>query len=349
MARCSLLHFLAASFIALTGGDNLAARVLITRRVELWQVAVCAVISAYLALGVATHSLRLYHWAILAAAPMAFVASNRGRRFFIDWLPLFAFWMVYDRLRLLQPLLYERVSVKGAYIVECGLFGWLGGGEVPAHAWHAWLIAHSATTYGAVIAWSAQLVYLSYLFILPVHLSVWWWRSERCAGDRRSFVRHLSAFTVLHVVALCLYISLPVAPPWWVSLHGMAQPTADLVARTNMADAIDGVIVQRMIKNAAQWFGAIPSLHAAYPMLLFALSIGRRSRIAVAMLGVYSAAMCITTVILNQHYIIDLLAAAMAVVAAWMLAGRVCGLLFQSSDGSDGAGYGISNPLEETC
>src|SRR6185295_17128871 len=95
-----------------SSGDNLAASLSITRRIEPWQLTVCAVITAYLALGVATHSLRPYHWAILAAAPMAFVASNRGRRFFLDWLPLFAFWMVYDRLRLLQPFLYERVSVK---------------------------------------------------------------------------------------------------------------------------------------------------------------------------------------------------------------------------------------------
>src|SRR6185436_15967296 len=136
----------------------------------------CAVIIAYLALGVATQSLRPYHWAILAAAPMAFVATNRGGRFFVDWLPLFTFWMVYDRLRLLQPLLYERVSVKGAYLLECGLFGWLSAGEAPAHAAHTWLAAHSATFYGPVITWSAQHVYFSYLLVLPVHLGIWWWR-----------------------------------------------------------------------------------------------------------------------------------------------------------------------------
>ena len=315
--------------------DNLSARVLIKKRVEVWQVTVCAVISVYLVLGVATHSLRPYHWAILGAAPLAFVASNRGRQFFLDWLPLFAFWMVYDRLRLLQPFLYERVSVKLPYLVECGLFGWLSGGQAPAHASHAWLAAHSATSYGAAIGWAAQMVYFSYLFILPAHLAVWWWRSGRLAVDRLSFVRHLSAFTVLHAAALLLYLVLPVAPPWWVSLHGMAQPTADLVASTNMADAMDGVIVQRMIKNAAQWFGAVPSLHAAYPMLLFALSIGRRSRIAVVALAFYSVAMCITTVILNQHYIIDLVAAAMVVSVACMLAKPAGRYLFQSSGEPD--------------
>ena len=305
----------------------------------------CAVISAYLVLGVATHSIRTYHWAILAAAPMAFIASNRGRRFFLDWLPLFAFWMVYDRLRLLQPLLYERVSVRMPYVIECRLFGWLAGGEAPAHAAHAWLAAHNATSYGALIGLTAQLVYFSYLFILPVHLAAWWWRGGE--NNRQSFVRHLSAFTVLHAAAIALYISMPVAPPWWVSLHGMAQPTAELVAGTNMAEAMDGVIVQRMIKNAAQWFGAVPSLHAAYPMLLFALAIGRRSRISVAALGIYTVAMCVTIVILNQHYVIDLAVAAMAVAAACMLANQAGRFLFQSRDSSDHAERTLTKPLLE--
>ena len=227
------------------------------------------------------------------------------------------------------------------------MFGWLSGGQAPAHAAHAWLVAHSATSYGVVIGWAGQLVYFSYLFILPAHLAFWWWRAGRLSVDRRSFVRHMSAFTVLHAVALLLYVSLPVAPPWWVSLHGMAQPTAELVAGTNMADAMDGVIVQRMIRNAAQWFGAVPSLHAAYPMLLFALSIRRRSRIVVATLGVYSVAMCITTVILNQHYIIDLLAAGMVVAGAWMLAKPVSRFLFQSSEDSDDAERPLAEPLLE--
>jgi membrane-associated phospholipid phosphatase len=82
-------------------------------------------------------------------------------------------------------------------------------------------------------------------------------------------------------------------------------------------------------------------------MLLFALSIARRSRIAVVTLGVYSAVMCITTVILNQHYIIDLVAAAMVVAIAWMLAKRVSRSLFQSSEESDDAECTLIEPLLE--
>ena len=314
----------------------MAATILIKRPIQLWQAGVCALICSYLALGAATHSIRAYHWFILAAIPIVFVASEHGRQFFLDWYPLFAFWMVYDRLRLLQPFLYARVAVEWPYRAEAWLFGWMAGGEAPAHACRAWFEAHHATSYASVIGWSAQLIYFSYLFILPTHLAFWWWRGKTRQRDRASFVRHLSAFTLLHGMALLLYLCLPVAPPWWVSLHGIVQPTVDLVANTSMAEAMDGVIVQKMIKNAAQWFGAVPSLHAAYPMLLFVLSLGRRSRSTVTALALYSAAMCVTTVVLNQHYIIDLIAAAVLSALAALLAPRVGRILFRDDQRETG-------------
>jgi membrane-associated phospholipid phosphatase len=306
----------------------LAANIEIRQRIQVWQVTVCAVVCAYLALGAATHSIRFYHWFILAAIPAVFVAGDRGRRFFLDWSPLFAFWMVYDRLRLAQPLLYSRVAVEWPYYLESWLFGWMTSAEVPAHAAREWLAANLASPAGSVVGWSAQVIYFSYLFILPFHLAFWWWKGRSQQRERELFVRHLSAFSLLHVMAMLLYVILPVAPPWWITLHGMVQPTADLVAQTNMSDAMYGVVVQRMIKNAAQWFGAVPSLHAAYPMLFFMLSFRRRSSSQTWMWGIYSIAMCVTTVVLNQHYIIDLIAAVVLAAIACLMARRVASVLF---------------------
>ena len=87
-----------------------------------------------------------------------------------------------------------------------------------------------------------------------------------------------------------------------------------------MSAAMDGVIVQGLIQNASHWFAAVPSLHGAYPVLLLLLSIKDRSRVMIALLSVYAAAMWVTTVILNQHYIVDLLAGAVIAAIAWWFA-----------------------------
>ncbi|HSE36384.1 MAG TPA: hypothetical protein VLG74_03720, partial [Blastocatellia bacterium] len=84
----------------------MSSEALLKHRTQPWQVVVCCFVFAYLALGVATSSVRGYHWFMLLAVPGALLSGERGRRFFLDWAPLFAFWLVYDRLRLIQPLLF---------------------------------------------------------------------------------------------------------------------------------------------------------------------------------------------------------------------------------------------------
>jgi hypothetical protein len=290
----------------------------IKQRVQLWQAVLCASICGYLALGAATHTLKTYHWLMLALIPGAWLCGDRLRKFLLDWSPMVAFWIVYDRLRLVQPLLLPRVFVEPAYAIEQWAFGWMAGGAIPAHAGRAWLAAHAGLPMGAAIGWAAQAIYFSHLFFVPILMLYWW------AGGRHAerFSAHVKAFTALHVFSISLYLLLPVAPPWWVSLHGMAPPTAELVAATRMADAMDGALVQRMIKTASLYFAAVPSLHGAYPVLLLLMAVRDSGRLKVAALALYAVAMWAATVILNQHYVIDLLAGAALALAAYWLFGR---------------------------
>src|SRR5262249_33210739 len=93
------------------------------RRPEAWQVGLSTAVLAYLVLGLATRTVRPFHWWMLLVIPAAFVFSEGCRSFFLDWAPLVVFWLVYDRLRLLQPLLLDRVAVRWPYDLELWLFG----------------------------------------------------------------------------------------------------------------------------------------------------------------------------------------------------------------------------------
>jgi hypothetical protein len=294
----------------------LSTEILTKPRAEFWRVAVCLVVGAYLATGAATNSIRFYHWFMLLAIPVAVLSGERGRRFFLDWAPLFAFWLIYDRLRLFQSLLYDRVDVATAFHIERWAFGWMTAGTVPAHAAHAWL-ANTGGTLARSIEWSAQAVYFSHLFFLPLFIFSLWLLGERRAGFRESFRRHMLAFSLLNFAGIAFYVLLPVAPPWWVTLNGMAGPTVDSVAHANMASAMSGNLIRGMIKNAAQQFAAVPSLHGAYPVLLLLLFPRKKNWLAMMTLAMYGCAMWAATVVLNQHYIIDLVAGAVLAVAAW--------------------------------
>ena len=293
------------------------------RRLQTWQLLVAVCVATYLALGAVTQTLRLYHWFMLLAIPASLLSAERGRRFFIDWLPLFFFWLGYDRLRLIQPHLLSRVSVHLPYEIERQFFGWMGAGEVPAHAARAWLAAGAGTVFGDGISLAAQLIYFSHILIFPGLMLYWWTKSAFFKSSRERFTRFLIAFTTLHAVAILCYLALPVAPPWWVSLFGDARPTAELVAQVDMTAAMDGALVQRMIKTAPMWFGAVPSLHGAYPVLFFLLAVRERKTWLLGTIAVYGIAMWAATVVLNQHYIIDLFAGALFALAAYLLGSRL--------------------------
>ena len=297
----------------------MSSDVLTKQRIQPWQATVCLFVCAYLALGLATNSLRAYHGLMVLAIPGALLSGERGRRFFVDWAPLFVFWLVYDRLRLVQSLLYSRVAVEEPFLIERAAFGWLAKGDVPAHAAHAWISSHTGTM-ATALEWTAQLVYFSHLFVAPAVIATLWVFGLSRGRCRAAFVEFLRAFTVLNFAAIVVYLLAPVAPPWWVTLNGMARPTAELVAHVDMAAGMHGILIQGMIRNASQWFAAVPSLHGAYPVLLLLLGLRRRSLWALAAISAYGCLMWGATVVLNQHYIIDLLAGAILSILAWRTA-----------------------------
>lgn len=294
----------------------MATEIFIKSRTQSWRITVCAVVVAYLSLGVATNSIRSYHWFMLLAIPFCVLSSERGRQFFVDWSPLFAFWLVYDRLRLLQPYLYSRVAVSQVFEIERWAFGWIASGAVPAHVAHAWL-ASSTSLLAVIVRCSAQATYFSHLFLVPAVIFVLWLAGRRTEHSRELFKRFVRAFTILNFSAVAIYLLLPVAPPWWVMLNGMEQPTIENVVQVNMTAAMNGALIQGMIRNASQWFAAVPSLHGAYPVMLLLLLRREVSGLVLTCVALYAVAMWCATVVLNQHYIVDLMAGAALATAAW--------------------------------
>jgi membrane-associated phospholipid phosphatase len=109
-----------------------------------------------------------------------------------------------------------------------------------------------------------------------------------------------------------------------VTLNGFAQPTADLVARADLAAAMSGPLIQKTIATAPHWFAAVPSLHGAYPVLLMLVNWKSSRPAAIAAIAAYGAAIWMATVLLNQHYVVDLIAGAALAALAWAgVRGRV--------------------------
>lgn len=241
----------------------------------------------------------------LAALCWACVTSQKGpRRFIRDWWPIILFWLGYDSMRLLSDSLLRRAAVETPFRWERVFFP-SPAGIVWPFFFAAWRKAYAGEFWTGTATTVCNLVYFSHLACIPLVLLLLWLR-----GRALLFRRLLWALTVVNAAGLIIYLAYPAAPPWWVSQNGLRQPTI----QDSMPVAEAGSVPLELFNFSANRFAAIPSLHAAYPLVLMLVLAAHRARSrTVALAGFYTLAMWFSCIFLNQHYIIDLVAGAMLV------------------------------------
>ena len=127
-------------------------------------------------------------------------------------------------------------------------------------------------------------------------------------GREKRALRFIWVFVATNFIGFALYYIYPAAPPWYVSDHGFV---IDLSVRANAAGALrfDQIVGLPLMAGfygkSADVFGAIPSLHVAYPFLAacYGFSLKKFRWVAVP----YWLLVCFSAVYLNHHYVIDMI------------------------------------------
>jgi membrane-associated phospholipid phosphatase len=114
------------------------------------------------------------------------------------------------------------------------------------------------------------------------------------------------------------YYSYPAAPPWYVSQYGFdfIASTPGNIAGMTRFDAFFGVgIFAGIYAKGSNVFAAMPSLHAAYIMIVVFYSIKAKMKGWIFLFATITLGVWFTAVYSGHHYVID------------VLAGIVCGVL----------------------
>lgn len=232
----------------------------------------------------------------------AAIALGKGPSFLLDWGPFLLLIIGWQASAGIADGLGRPVHVQGPLALELALFG----GKLPtvelqralyrpgAGSWYDWV---------GVIQHSAH-------FVLPVAVGFWIWTESR-----RRYWRFLAGVLTLFFLGFLSYALYPAAPPWMAGLMEESPFVHRIAVETMLslpASAPVGLAYTHISPNTV---AAIPSLHAALPLLI-ALSILRLK----GWLGVpwllYTAVMGFFLVYLGEHYVVDVLAGyAFAVVA----------------------------------
>ena len=123
-------------------------------------------------------------------------------------------------------------------------------------------------------------------------------------------------FVTLTFAAFVTYALYPAVPPWLASRDAVLQPTSKIIDEMwAHVGLLDGAHVLSATGRFANPVAAIPSLHAAYPMLL-ALFFWKSAKRWRWLLATYTLAMALTLIYTGEHYVID-------IVLGWLYATAV--------------------------
>ena len=270
--------------------------------------------ASYLLTAHLTFGNRPEQFALCGLMLVACVWSDRTRRFFRAMLPFLLFGITYDCLKLLLPLLpSHEVKVAWPYLVDKILFG------VPTESGRLSLGEFFKQRHWMAVDFVCGLAYLLYVYVvigLALYLAL-----TKASHEPTLLRRFGWTFFFVNLAGFLTYLLFPVAPPWYVSLHGLgpvdpnARPDPAGLARWDQLTGIP--CFSTLYSRSSDVFGSVPSLHCAYPMIAFLYARELRKRWLDASLLAFWAVVVFSAVYLQHHYVLDTILGTGYALAGW--------------------------------
>jgi membrane-associated phospholipid phosphatase len=138
------------------------------------------------------------------------------------------------------------------------------------------------------------------------------------AKQPKHYGRYMASLVGLSYAAFLTYIAFPAAPPWMASDQGRIPPVRHITA--SIWHKLGGGKLNRAYgKLAPNPVAAVPSLHAAYPVLVWLVATRAFGRRVAMPLAIYPLSMGVGLVYLGEHYVFDVMLGAVYGAAAFAI------------------------------
>ena len=267
--------------------------------------------------------LRGDHLALALLATLLASWSEWSRRLCLGILPLGLVGVLYDSMRAVKNvgLTRDNVHVCDVRAIDQRLFGLdLNGARA---TWHDYLQQHAtpfldvycAIPYGIFLA--VMIAYAVYLF----------------RRDYPALQRFTWSFLALNVAGFITYHLYPAAPPWYYHHYGCAVDLATHASEGPNLARVDGWLgipfFAGMYGRSSDVFGAVPSLHVAYPLLLLIDGFRRHRWLGRVLLVWFYLSMCFAAVYLDHHWVFDIVVGSLYAVVISAIVRRVFNARFR--------------------
>jgi len=255
----------------------------------------------------------------LTVAALGF-ATKATKAFFILTLPFLLMAWGDDAIRYLVPKFVTSDRVLGCSLrnAELALFSVGPNQTLPDY-----FALHHAPVFDVLAA-----IPYGIFWMIPMGYACWLFYADQ---PRLSY--YLWSLLLAQFVAWFMWLAFPAAPPWYIQAHGCiidasAPPTAAALLRVDHLLGID--YFQSFYSRGMTTFGALPSMHCAFPMIGLLTAWRAASWNTRPLHLLYAGSMIIASVYLDHHWLLDgllgwLISAAAVIMVGAFLGGRFRG------------------------
>lgn len=246
--------------------------------------------------------LRWEQFALALAAVLLAYGSAKTKRMYLGLFPMGLLGLIYDAMRLVRKAGIDpsRVHLCDLRETEKTLFGITVHGETVTLS--DYFYTHSALWLDLFCA----IPYGLFLFV-PISYAVFLYFRGEGAQARLTW-----GFLLVNILGFITYRLYPAAPPWYFHQYGcevdLAAPAS---AGTHLArvDAYLGIgYFAGLYARSSDVFGAMPSLHVAYPVLMLMEGWKHHHKLGRSALIGFYLWMCFAAVYLDHHWVLDIIA-----------------------------------------
>lgn len=228
---------------------------------------------------------------------------HKTRKFLIDWLPFLFILISYDFLRSLAPVLNPRVHYQELINLDNLFFG-----QNPT-LFLQQLFLRSGTSF---LDYLSTMFYFLH-FALPLAFGFILW-----IKNRQYFKKFSLALLILSYAAFITFVIFPAAPPWLAAQKGYLPGVVKILDIT-LKSFPDKLHLPSIYHNFnPNTVAALPSLHAAYPLLIlfFAVRIFGKK---VLWFLIYVLGVWFSLVYLGEHYVADIILGATYTIIVFLV------------------------------
>lgn len=126
--------------------------------------------------------------------------------------------------------------------------------------------------------------------------------------DEKRMGRIAWGFFLLNFMGEMTYLIYAAAPPWYVAEHGLGPAVLDAAPSAAGCLGFDRLLginyFQSFYSRNTNIFGAMPSLHVAYPVLIFC-AVARLGKVWAVSTAAFALLVAFSAVYLNHHWVWD--------------------------------------------